>query len=99
MSNQPHPSNDDSQSHHLNFFFRLAVVVATVFVVTILAFVAAIFGDPTSPAIRIINHYGGQMILWEVVALLVVVVLAMVVDQWRNRKPRETLTERPTSKH
>ena len=85
MTSNSHDSTDEQQSPPLNLFFRLAVFAATVFVVTILAFVAAIFGDPQSPAIRTINNYGGQIIFWEGVLLLVVTVLAMGMDRWQSR--------------
>ena len=95
MTAKPPETHDETPPPPLNLFFRLAVVLATVFIVTVFAFVAAILGDPETPIIRTINQHGGQVVLWEVVALLIVAVLAMMLDQWRNRKSRQTSSEHP----
>ncbi len=96
MTSTHQETADETPPPPLNIFFRLAVFLGIIFVMTIFAFVAAIFGDPKSPIIRTVNQYGGQIILWEVVALLIVAVMAMMLDQWRNRKPRRTSTVQHT---
>ncbi|MBW3540926.1 MAG: hypothetical protein KY476_11700 [Planctomycetes bacterium] len=64
-----------------NIFFRLTTFAGAVFVVTILAFVAAMFGDSAAPPTRFLDKHGGRLIGWEVAAILAFGLIAMAVDR------------------
>ena len=64
-----------------NPFFRLVIVSAGFFVVTILALTATIFGETNSPVPRFLIRYGGTLIAVEVLVTLVVGLLALAVDR------------------
>ncbi|HUG92965.1 MAG TPA: hypothetical protein VML55_19145 [Planctomycetaceae bacterium] len=68
-------------SERLNLFFRLTTLAGAVFVVTILALVAAMFGDPQSPPALFLHAHGTTLIAWEVAVILAAGVLAMAVDR------------------
>ncbi len=72
--------SDDPQRP--NLFFRLVIVAGCVFLVTIFALVATIFGDPESPVARFLNKHGGTLIAAEVAATLLLGLLAMAVDRF-----------------
>jgi hypothetical protein len=69
----------------MGFFFRAAIVVGAVFVVTILALVAVVFGDPQAPPVRFLNAHGGRLVAAEVVLLLAAVLAAMIQDRPRPK--------------
>lgn len=91
------PDSDPPPVADLNFFFRLAVVAAAVFIITILALVAALFGNQQAPAAKLINAYGGVLIAGEVAVVLLVAFLAMALDRIRTLRnspaDRDTITQ------
>ena len=64
--------------------FRLVVPVTVVFILTILALIACLFGDPNAPVSRWLNEHGNQLLIVEFVAVIVLSLLAMVVDRVRT---------------
>ncbi|MFN5976253.1 MAG: hypothetical protein ACK48U_17550 [Planctomyces sp.] len=62
-------------------FFRLVVPATSVFVITILALIAGLFGDERAPLPRLLNRHGNTLLLVEFAAILVLSVLAMVLDR------------------
>jgi hypothetical protein len=52
-----------------------------VFVITILALIAVLFGDERAPLPRLLNRHGNTLLLVEFAAILVLSVLAMVLDR------------------
>jgi hypothetical protein len=67
-----------------NLFFRLTTFVGAVFVVTILALVATVFSDPRAPSVQFLSAHGTTLVVWEVAAILVLGLLAMMLDRWRS---------------
>jgi hypothetical protein len=74
-----------------SILFRLTALAATGFVITILAMVAMLLGDPLSPANVWFNRHGATLLMLEVVAIVILGFAAMGVDR------RESLRSRPTS--
>jgi hypothetical protein len=72
MSDAPAPRNP---------FFPLAVFFSAAFIITILAFVASVFGDERAPLARLFDQYAGRLIAGEVAAILLTGFLALVVDR------------------
>ncbi len=72
MSDAPAPRNP---------FFPLAVFFSAAFIITILAFVASVFGDERAPLARLFDQYAGRLIAGEVAAILVTGFLALFVDR------------------
>lgn len=72
----------------MNVFFRLLIPVATLFVITVLAMVATMFGDRRAPVVAFLDEYGGTLIAVEAAATVLLGILAMTVD--RLRTLRET---------
>ena len=78
-----------------NPFFALAAFSTALFVVTILALVAAMLGDPRAPINRFLEAYGGGVIAVEVPAILITGFLALALDRRqtlaaiRHRTPTE----------
>lgn len=87
MSNDLPPAGDEMAplpepvKHHVNVFFRLATGMVVVFVVTIFALIAIMFGDPKAPIAILLDRIGMQLIVGEMCAILVVGALAMTVDR------------------
>ena len=67
-----------------NVFFRLLIVVSLLFIFTVLALAATMFGDPRSPANRWLDRYGTRLIAAEVAGIIVCAVAAMTLDRWRR---------------
>ena len=61
--------------------FKLTAVVTTVFVITILAMVAMLMGDPAAPVNLWFNRYGAHVMTIEVTSISLFGILAMVVDR------------------
>jgi cytochrome c biogenesis protein CcdA len=81
----------------LNPLFRLVIVAGGVFVMTILAYVATIFGDPRAPAARLLDDYIGWLIIIEVAAILFIGWLALAFDKTkvlRNERRKVECRER-----
>jgi hypothetical protein len=71
-----------------NPFFPLAAFCSALFIITILALVASVFGDPRAPLARLLDQYGGRLIAGEVAATLVTGLVAMAVDRRQSLRPR-----------
>lgn len=65
--------------------FQLTAVAAAAFIVTILAMVAMLLGDPDAPVNLWFNQHGGIVLVIEVVAVILLGLAAMTADR------RETL--------
>jgi len=89
MKPEPSPSSenragaDSRQVTELNLFFRLAAFSAAMFVVTVLALIATMFGNPHAPLNQFLDQYGGILIAVEVTGSLLLGVLAMTIDRRR----------------
>lgn len=66
---------------NVNIFFRLAAGLVALFVVTIFALIATMFGDPAAPVAKLLDRYGMQLIVGEMFAILIVGTLAMTIDR------------------
>ena len=64
--------------------FRLVVPATVIFILTVLALIASLFGDPDAPVARWLDTHGNQLLLWEFVGVIVLSFLAMAVDRWRT---------------
>jgi len=69
--------------------FHLTAIAATAFVITILAMVAMILGDPVAPINIWFNDHGLTLMLVEVAAIVVLGLAAMTADR------RETIQSQP----
>lgn len=67
--------------------FQLTAMSAVLFIVTVLALVATVFGDQSAPAAKQLNRNAGKLIAIEVAATLLLGFAAMTQDR------RQTLTE------
>ena len=65
--------------------FQLTAIATMVFVVTILALVAVLLGDPAAPMNVWFNDHGTTVLIIEVVAIVIFGLAAMTADR------RETL--------
>lgn len=81
----------------LNPFYPLVVLTGVAFVVTALAYVVAwvVTMQPDAavepgPVVRFMNERGERLLIWEVGALAILAVLAMGLDQWRQRSTRHS---------
>lgn len=63
--------------------FRLALVPAALFIVTVLAFTASQFGDARAPAQRWLDRNAGWLLAVEVLASALLCLLAMASDRRR----------------
>lgn len=64
-----------------NPFFQLAAFSSVLFIVTILALVASVFGDERAPMARFLDRYIGRILAVEVVAILLTGFLALFIDR------------------
>lgn len=74
-----------------NPFFPATAAFGALFAITILALIAALFGDPNAPMAKLLDRFVGWMLAAEVVGLLVTGFLALAVDR------RQTLAGRAPS--
>lgn len=65
----------------VNVFFRIAAGLVGMFVITIFALIAVLFGDPAAPMARFLDRFGMQLIVGELCAILIIGTLAMTVDR------------------
>jgi hypothetical protein len=63
--------------------FRLALVPTALFIVTVLAFTAAQFGDPEAPAQQWLDRNVGWLLAAEVLASALLCLLALANDRRR----------------
>lgn len=72
--------------------FALTAVVATAFVITILAMISMMLGEPTAPVNLWFERHGGTLMLVEVIGVVLFGLAAMTADR------RETLREQAKQK-
>lgn len=65
----------------ISFLFQLTAAAVGLFVVTILALGADLFGNPNAPVAKFLSRYGTHLILAEVALILVLGVAAMRYDK------------------
>ena len=84
-----------------SLFFRLIVPATVVFILTILALIASLFGDPNAPVSQWLDANGNSLLLWEFVVVLTISFLAMAVDRRRTlrgiEEPRNDQTNATVS--
>ena len=68
--------------------FQLTALSAAAFVVSILAFIATTFGDARAPATKWFNQYVETLIAVEVIATLLLGLVAMIQDRVRTLKAK-----------
>lgn len=61
--------------------FHLTAIAATAFVITILAMVAMVLGDPVAPVNLWFNQHGMTVLLIEVAAVVLLGLAAMTADR------------------
>ncbi len=67
-----------------SLLFRLVIPATVIFILTILALIASLFGDPRAPVSQWLEAHGNSLLIWEFIVVLVVALLAMTIDRWRN---------------
>ncbi|GAB5439829.1 MAG: hypothetical protein Fues2KO_01780 [Fuerstiella sp.] len=72
-----------------SLLFRLIVPATSVFIITILALIASVFGDPDAPVSRWLDRNGSSLLLGEFVAVVVLSILAMFVDRMRTLRGQD----------
>ncbi len=66
-----------------SLLFRLVIPATVIFILTILALIASLFGDPRAPVSQWLEAHGNSLLIWEFIVVLVVALLAMTIDRWR----------------
>ncbi|HTI50067.1 MAG TPA: hypothetical protein VL475_03920 [Planctomycetaceae bacterium] len=74
-----------------NIFFPLTIAFSSLFIVTILALVAVLFGDPHAPAALLLDRCASWLLGVEVAGILTAGLAALVVDR------RQTLAAERTA--
>ena len=69
--------------------FRLIVPATTVFILTILALIASVFGTPEAPVSKWLDAHANQLLIWEFVAVVVLTILAMTIDRVRTLRGKD----------
>lgn len=67
-----------------SLFFRLVVPATVVFILTILALIATIFGNPEAPVSQWLDRNGNQLLKWELLIVVGLSLLAMTIDRIRT---------------
>ena len=88
MSDAPAPRNP---------FFPLAVFCSALFIVTILAMLASVFGDDGAPLARLLDQYAGRLIAGEVSAILLTGFLALFVDRRQALRSQHSRSTHPVT--
>jgi hypothetical protein len=65
--------------------FQLTALAATVFIITILALVATLIGDPAAPINDWFNRNGTTLLIVEVVSIIVFGLAAMTADRQESK--------------
>lgn len=78
--------------------FQLTAMSAVLFIVTVLALVATVFGDPSAPAARKLNQNAGKLIAIEVAATLLLGLAAMTQDRRQTLSEQKQLHSEPQAK-
>ena len=74
----PAPTKKNSPRDTL---FWLLVPAVAAFIITILASTAALFGNPEAPVARLLDQYGGTLLLVEFVVIVALCIAAMTADR------------------
>ncbi|HET6423365.1 MAG TPA: hypothetical protein VFG20_06760 [Planctomycetaceae bacterium] len=69
--------------------FHLTAAATTAFIISILAMVATLFGDPAAPINLWINDYAGAVLGIEIAAIAVLGTAAMMNDARVTRRERQ----------
>lgn len=69
--------------------FQLTAGVATAFVITILAMVAMMMGEPTAPVNVWFERHGGTLMLVEVIGIVICGLAAMTADRIETLQQQE----------
>ena len=77
--------------------FRLALLPVALFIVTVLAFVAAQFGDARAPAQQWLNRNVGWLLAVEAAASVLLGAMAMAADRRRIVESAESVESRVES--
>ena len=67
-----------------SLFFKLVIPATVLFIGTILALIACLFGDPDAPVSKWLEANGNTLLLWEFVAVIALSLLAMTIDRIRT---------------
>jgi hypothetical protein len=78
-----------------NLFFPLAAFSSVLFIVTILALVAGVFGDERAPLSQLLDRYAGRLIVGEVAAILINGFLALFVDRRQTIRSQQDSKQAP----
>lgn len=78
-----------------NPFFPLAAISSALFIVTILALIASVFGDPRAPVAQLLDRYAGRLIAGEVALILLTGFLAMFVDRRQTKRTERDSLQAP----
>ena len=78
-----------------NLFFPLAVASSVLFIVTILALLAGVFGDERAPLAQLLDRYAGRLIAGEVAAILITGFLALFVDRRQTKRSQKDSQQAP----
>ena len=71
--------------------FRLVVPVCAVFIMTILALIASVFGNPQAPISGWLDRHAGVLLTGEFLLTIVLIGLAMVVDRVQTLRQQRRL--------
>jgi len=78
-----------------NPFFPLAAFCSALFIITILAMLASVFGDERAPLAQLFDRYAGRLIAGEVVAILATGFLALYIDRRQALRTQNRPDARP----
>ena len=84
-----------------SLLFRLIVPVTVVFIFTILALIASVFGDPKAPVSIWLETHGNTLLFWEFIAVVAMSLLAMTIDRVRilTGRDEELMAETPATEN
>lgn len=67
-----------------SLLFRLIVPATVVFIMTVLALIACLFGNPDAPVSKWLNDHGDRILIWEFAVVLGLSFVAMAYDRFRT---------------
>lgn len=70
--------------------FQLTAFASTAFIITILAMVAMLLGDPMAPVAVWFNQQGTVVMVVEVVAIIILGLAAMTADRKETLRSKQT---------
>lgn len=89
MTEQEHKRTDNRETpmtpstSPTSWLFRLVVPATAVFILTVMALIASVFGDPDAPAAQWLDQNGNELLMWEFIVVMALAVLAMAGDRRR----------------